>query len=117
MKTFDIIKRDKYIFIQSVCYKNPINNLDEVSSKLEKIRYTGIVIFDLLLINGSSSNRFLCSNYNNGFNMKSFKKITLPHETRKEIILYYKQHKSYLYNSNLSSVLINKILKEKCLDE
>jgi len=118
MRNFEIIKRGNYMFVQSVNYNNPINNLNEVASELIKSNFEGNVIFDLLLANGNSSTRFLKSNFvNRKFEMTSFQKTIISQSTRKEIIIYYKIHKSYLRDSVLPPRIIDDILNERCFDE
>lgn len=118
MKNFDIIKRGDFLFVQSISYNNPINDLVDIANELHKIKYEGEVVFDLLLINGNCSNRFILSKFlNKQFEMKSFKKTNIAIDIKQEIILYYKNHKEYLSDSILSSSTISAIINERYLPE
>jgi hypothetical protein len=113
MRNFEIVKRGKYIFIQSTSYNSPINSLEQIATTLRKNRYEGKVVFDLLLATGNTSNRFLITK----FETSSFRKTQIPVRIRKEIVIYYKRHSEFLSNSILSANIISKINNEKCLDE
>ena len=104
------------MFVQSVNYNNPINELNKISKELAN--YDGNVIFDLLLTNGNNSARFLISRFSNSkFEMKSFKKTIISKNIRKEIIVYYKRNQKYLSNSILSPKIIDNIINERYLEE
>jgi hypothetical protein len=110
MRNFEIIMRGQYIFIQSISYINPINELKDIAHELHTIKYEGEVIFDLLLANGNTSNRFLISKFiDKRFEMKSFKKTIISQDIRNEIANYYKNHSDYLSNSILTSSMIEEI--------
>jgi hypothetical protein len=118
MRNFEIVKRGKYIFIQSTSYNSPINSLEQIATTLRKNRYEGKVVFDLLLATGNTSNRFLITKFENKkFETSSFRKTQIPVRIRKEIVIYYKRHSEFLSNSILSANIISKINNEKCLDE
>lgn len=118
MKNFELIKRDEYMFVQSINYNNPINDLNEISKELESSNFEGKVVFDLLLTNGNSSGRFLVSIFHNSkFEMKSFKKTIVAKKILKDIIIYYQNNRKYLSNSVLSSNTVDMIIKEEYLIE
>lgn len=99
------------MFVQSINYANPVNELKDIANELYAHKYEGEVIFDLLLTNGNSSNRFLISKFiNRKFVMKSFKKTDIPKDIRKEITLYYKNHKDYLSNSISSLSMLGNVI-------
>jgi hypothetical protein len=117
MNNFELIKRGKYMFVQSVNYNNPINNLNEITRELICYKFEGKVIFDLLLANGNSSGRFLISSFNNkNFEMKTFRKTVVSKGIRKEILIYYKKNRNYLSNSILTQNTIQSILDEQYLN-
>lgn len=106
------------MFVQSISYANPINELKDIANELQLFRYEGEVIFDLLLTNGNTSNRFLISKFTKRkFVMKSFKKTNIGTDIKREIILYYKNHVEYLSNSILSSSTISAIINERFVSE
>ncbi|SNR71864.1 type II toxin-antitoxin system RnlB family antitoxin [Flavobacterium sp. ov086] len=101
------------MFVQSVNYNNPINQLNEISKELVYFNFEGKVVFDLLLTNGNSSGRFLISSFTNSkFEMSSFRKTVVAKNIRNEIIIYYKKNQEYLSNSILSKKTIQSILNE-----
>ena len=98
------------MFVQSINYVNPVNELKDIANELYAYKYEGEVIFDLLLSNGNSSNRFLISKFiNHKFVIKSFKKAIISQDIRNEIANYYKNHSDYLSNSILTSFMIEEI--------
>jgi hypothetical protein len=118
MRNFEIIKRGNNMFVQSINFYNPINELIDIANELHAFEYEGVVIFDLLLTNGNSSNRFLISSFiNREFVIKSFRKTHISKDIRNEITLYYKNHKEYLSNSVLSTSTISEIINEIYLDK
>lgn len=116
MANFELIKRGKYMFVQSVNYNNPINNLNEITKKLVCYKFEGKVIFDLLLTNGNSSGRFLISSFTKKhFEMNTFKKTVISKSVRKDILIYYKKNQEYLSKSVLTQNTIQSILNEQYL--
>lgn len=75
MKNFSIekINRDDYGYlIIATSYDSPISDLGSVEKEIKG--YTGKIIFDLTLINGTNSNRYLEAEVIKGkINRKSFK--------------------------------------------
>lgn len=74
MKNFEIIKLNKseynYLVIATTCV-SPIVTLNDVENELTD--NSGKIIFDLTLINGTSSNRYISALFKNGiFNRQSF---------------------------------------------
>jgi hypothetical protein len=114
MKNFEIIKRGKCMFVQSISYINPMNSLIEITNELYLINYEGKVVFDLLLTNGDSTNRFLISKFsNNQFVMKSFKKTEMPLSIIEDAVEYYRNHPEFLSKSILTNSTVNEILNSK----
>jgi Antitoxin to bacterial toxin RNase LS or RnlA len=59
---------DVVVVVYSTSYKNPIAYLKKIEEDLDKIEFKGevvLVIFDLLLCNGYSSNRFIQAEFFN----------------------------------------------------
>lgn len=60
--------------IFSTDYISPIEELDEIEINLKSCNYLGHIIFDLLLVNGNSQNRFMEVFFDgNKFDRSSFK--------------------------------------------
>ena len=72
MKNFEIIIEQSKCIILSTSYINPLSDLNLIENELKQKNYKGEVIFDLLLTNGKSENRFLEAKYNYGFDQSSF---------------------------------------------
>ncbi len=64
------------IIVFSTCYISPIDEIDRIQEEIKG--YNGIVLFDLLMCNGFSSNRFIEGLYDGErFVRSTFKKVDL----------------------------------------
>jgi Antitoxin to bacterial toxin RNase LS or RnlA len=94
---------DSLVVIFSTTYINPISYLPTIEEDLGKINYCGRIIFDILLTNGHSFNRFAEAIVQNGkFDRKSFKLIeysSLNYSVLRKIDAFYKAN-SYLVTTN-----------------
>lgn len=77
MKNFEVIKLNNseydYMVIATTCI-SPISTLTDIQNELED--KSGRIIFDLTLINGTSSNRYITASFENGaFNRRSFETV------------------------------------------
>lgn len=107
MKNFEIIKRNDSVFIHSTSYINPILELDDISVELSKMKYSGLVIFDLLLSNGDSRDRFVKTQFNGTeFDLNYFKITVVSKKIKKEIESFYYENAKYFKNSILSDLKI-----------
>ena len=61
MKKYEIctLKSDERVVVLANSYVNPLSNVMMITMELSKMKYTGEVLFDLLMSNGFSPNRFL----------------------------------------------------------
>lgn len=61
MKAYDILefKNDYKYVVLATSYENPIDVLDEIEYELSLKQYSGKVLFDLLLCNGMSDNKYI----------------------------------------------------------
>lgn len=106
MKNYEIQKLNNdfeypYV-IYSTSYINPIEDLNNIEEDL-KWNFKGKVIFDLLLSNGVSSNRFIEAEFDGDkFNYNSFKSL-------KDVDTLVVQKSSDFYQRNLS-LLKNSVL-------
>jgi len=87
MKNFTIEKTSignyGYLVI-ATSYDSPTNNLDEIEAEIGD--YSGNILFDLTLINGLNSNRYLEAESKNGkINRRSFKTKKHVAESIKEL--------------------------------
>ena len=77
MKNFEVIKLNNseydYMVIATTCI-SPISTLTDIQNELED--KSGRIIFDLTLINGTSSNRYITASFENGaVNRRSFEVV------------------------------------------
>ncbi|MFJ5717291.1 type II toxin-antitoxin system RnlB family antitoxin [Neobacillus sp. NPDC093127] len=105
MKNYEIQKLnyDDYPFvIYSTSYVNPIEDIDHIEEEL-KLLFKGKVIFDLLLSNGASSNRFVEAEFDGDkFNYNSFKALPeIDNCIAKLSSDFYRRHSDLLENSIL----------------
>ena len=105
MKAYDIIQIDKeYKYVVfATSYENPINQLDDIENELRNKKYSGEVLFDLLLCNGMSSNRYLVMNFDGEyFDVFSSKVIkNLSKVTERYLYNYFKDKPLQIKNSVL----------------
>lgn len=106
MKNFFIEKSNmgNYLVI-ATSYDSPTHNLDEIEDEIGK--YTGIIVFDLTLINGLSSNRYLEAEVVNGkINRRSFKTTVSIVDSMKELSEnYFKNNSNVLEQGTISNAL------------
>ncbi|MBD2177979.1 type II toxin-antitoxin system RnlB family antitoxin [Pseudanabaena sp. FACHB-1998] len=93
------------IIVFSMTYMNPISYLPTIEKDLGKLDFSGKIIFDLLLSNGNSSNRFVEARVNKAkIDRRSMKVIgysSLEASFIKKTREFYKSHKSILDNSTI----------------
>lgn len=84
---------------------NPLNQLMILGESLKKINYIGLVIFDLLVINGVSSNRFVSFIFNGyKFERKTLKIIKdIDYNIKRNQDDFFRKHFDLLESSVLSS--------------
>ncbi|WP_171051004.1 type II toxin-antitoxin system RnlB family antitoxin [Bacillus sp. BHET2] len=85
----------------STSFISPIEELEDIEGELNA-QFQGKVLFDLLLSNGVSSNRFLEAEFNgNTFDYTSFKPLNVDVKLKIKVLEFYKKHVNYLENSIL----------------
>jgi hypothetical protein len=91
------------IIVFSMTYMNPISYLPTIEKDLGELNFSGKIIFDLLLSNGNSSNRFVEASVNKAkIDRRSMKVIghsSLEPSFIKKTKEFYKSHQSILDNS------------------
>lgn len=76
-KAYEIMLEKNICMIIATSYENPINDIDSLTNELKKINYTGDILFDLLLCNGTK-NRYIKTYFgDNGF---QFDQVENPNE-------------------------------------
>jgi len=101
-------------FIYSIDFHSPIEQIDEIIKDLTRIKFKGIVLFDMLLSEGRKSQDRFFSNDFDGFkfgekfnimDIHSFEMINRSH-------YFYKNHPSFIKNS----FIVGKTFKNNLLD-
>lgn len=103
------------LIIFSTDYISPIDYLSEIEDYLKTKNYLGEIIFDLLLVNGNSENRFIEAFFNGEkFNRKSFMIANkLSNEIKNVTTEFYFNNLSIVENSRLSNPIKFLIKKKK----
>ena len=75
---------------------NPLSEISEIEKELTKREGPGFVLFDLLLSNGETSNRYISAFFDGKkFNLETFKTVqSLPREFKKIAKDYYARNKT-----------------------
>ncbi|WP_208402057.1 type II toxin-antitoxin system RnlB family antitoxin [Halalkalibacterium halodurans] len=104
MKNYEIYKlNNEYPYIVfSTSYINPLEDIEKIEEEMES-EFRGKVLFDLLLSNGLTSNRFLEAEFDGGkFQYTSIKPVgNLDNLIKKESITFYRENIDLLQNSVL----------------
>lgn len=86
-------------------YVNPISHLPNIEQELKKMNFNGKVIFDLLLSNGYTSNRFVEANVFKAKVDRRSMKVIAPSSIDNSLIDktydFYKTHPYLLDNNNI----------------
>ncbi|MGG0569098.1 type II toxin-antitoxin system RnlB family antitoxin [Priestia megaterium] len=93
--------------IYSTSHVNPVKELKEIAEDLKShFEVKGKVLFDLLLSNGVSSNRFLEAEFDGlAFNRSSFKSLNDVNQLiKKESSEFYQKNLDFVENSVLPNV-------------
>lgn len=117
MNNFDIEynKIKKYsAVVYSASYVNPMDEVASISECIKKcVKGEGLILFDLLLSNGNSYNRFAEAIFNGKEIIKESIHVVerIQNEEYKKIDLHYTNRLQELYNSVLTESEINKYIK------
>lgn len=97
------IVSDRVVMIFCTTYINPISYLPLIEEGLSKINFSGKIIFDLLLSNGYSSNRFVEADVSEAKVIRRSMKVIDPSSLDKWLLEktydFYKSH-PFLVESN-----------------
>lgn len=92
-KNFTITFDNNQAIVSSMNYLRIEDYMQEVVEELNKMKYEGKVLFDLLLCNGFAQNRFVEIDFNyDGFNIKSAKIIIPTEKMVKERNDHYRKY-------------------------
>jgi hypothetical protein len=95
MNKLRVIKEMNLAVVTAIDEFNPLQHLKTLTSELSKEKFRGKVVFDLLLFNGLSDNRFIQFDFNGtDFDRSSFKAL---HESSFEL----KNEQNQFFKSNL----------------
>lgn len=104
MKYYDIRKLNNSCYdylIFSTSYVNPLECVNDIESSLKENNYSK-VLFDLLLSNGNSTNRFIEATFD-GRKLENFQTCeNVDIEIKRESGRYYQDNNNLLKNSVLS---------------
>ncbi len=108
MNNFTIIKLNTANFgylVIATSYVSPLGNLSEIEEQIKE--FSGKVLFDLTLINGKNSNRYIQSNsVESKFDLKSFTIVNdLEDEIREVSRNFFKEHIEIVEQSTISNSL------------
>ncbi len=114
MKNFEVIKLNNseydYMVIATTCI-SPISTLTDIQNEFED--KSGRIIFDLTLINGTSSNRYITASLENGaFNRKSFEVVKVIESKVEYISLDFFAHHADLVNNGTIQNALKSLLIE-----
>ena len=107
---------DATYIVWSVSYVSPTEHLEEIAHALADCAYSGRVVFDLLLANGQTSNRFVSARFDgHNFDRASFAVLSQGIDTLKQIsLVFYHSHPELLENSVLPRAAQFLIRKNIC---
>lgn len=108
MNSYELIafQSDERRLVLSTSYASPLSSVFIISNELAKENYQGEVLFDLLLSNGFTPNRFLSMQFDGTKLLpQTTKKVEeIPEKLLKEIYDFYYEHAEYVEQSSLPDV-------------
>lgn len=113
MKNYHLQLSERIIY--SVSYISPLEGFGNIEKEL-KGKYKGRIIFDLLLCNGNTSDRFISVYFNgSNFNINKIGIIKPSNVILKRSLRFYNKHLDYVSNSVLTKMQRFCIKKNKHL--
>ena len=118
MKNFELIKlnNSKYDYLViATTYINPISTLEDVQKELADI--SGNIIFDLTLINGTNSNRYISAIFEGrNFNRNSFSSVKVIETDVKHISSdFFVHHVDLVKNGTIPNALKSLLIEGVCV--
>lgn len=105
MKNYEILslQDENLILVLSTSYVSPLSKVFLIAKELSSQNFKGEVIFDLLLSNGFTNNRFLKMQFDGEQLITNSTEIltNVDENVRKEIYDYYFGHPEYIDRSRL----------------
>lgn len=96
---------DQVVIIFCTTYTNPISYLPSIEEDLGKMNFSGKVIFDLLLSNGYSPNRFIEADINkskiNRRSMRVIESSNLDKLIISKALEFYRSHSQLVERNNI----------------
>ena len=118
MKNFELIKlnNSKYDYLViATTYISPVSTLTDVQNELTD--KAGKIIFDLTLINGTSSNRYISASFENGLvNRRSFDVVKAIEPNVEHISLdFFVHHADLVENGTIPNALKSLLVAGVCV--
>lgn len=118
MKRYHILnlKTDSCKVVVATSYVSPLSQVYAIANELKSVDYKGEVIFDLVLSNGFSSNRFLKTVFDGDqLNIAKIEALSkVKNNILDELYVFFYEHPQYVKASSLPEpqkyVLLNKVL-------
>ena len=115
MKNFEINKLNNSLYdylVIATTHISPISTLDDVQSFFKGI--SGKIVFDLTLINGTNSNRYISAIIENGIiNRRSFKKLSsVDTAIQSDSKYFFMNHTDVVENSTIPRALKSLLIME-----
>lgn len=106
MKPYIILRltSDPRPVVIATSYINPLSQMPFIRRELQKLNYTGEILFDQLLSNGYASNRFLKSNYKGDRLVSRNIKVTSAPDSAilEELDAFYRANPQFVKASSLT---------------
>lgn len=113
MENFSIITLNDSAYdrvVIATAYISPISTLDDVQSELKNV--TGRILFDLSLINGTNSNRYIEAQIENGiFLRKTFSSVkSIDNYVESQCRDFFVEHKDLVKNGTITQALMSLLM-------
>jgi len=95
VKSYKLLKLEDYGYaIVATSYINPLDDVNTIEQELRENKYSGDVLFDLLLCNGLGQNRYAKIRFNGErFEFSSIKLLVdITESSKNEIFAYMRSH-------------------------
>lgn len=116
MNKYQIVERQKdFILIMGLSFESPLTDLSEIERELQRSKYRGRVVFDLLLANGIAFNRYVKMCFENGrFQRETFDVIPSSDVSLNEASKKFIKDNKDVLNYGILSALEKSEILESC---